>query len=443
MESLARTLTNERAAATLLADSLPGFRDGQWRIDTCRVEHCRRRISQRILHQGGGWIGVVWRLAVHDPATGQRGVQWLYGKAFTHGRGTEEYDQAVAEACARPNFGTPIEHLREPDVLVWALPNDPGLSALPAFLDSSALARHLPPELRPDRGVRVRAEVVRHEPEEHCTARFETLRDGHLLRFYGKCYAGERWRDAQTVLDALWQQANEDPAAFMVGRPLGCNNDLGALWQAEVSGTPLAQSLSGRRADEMLERLAAALLRLQRSGPRVGVACRAGDWLALARKWRKKLSLADDVLAAPADAVLRRLEAEAPADGEAVPVHGDFHVDQMLASQDRIALFDYDGFGLGSPAQDLADFVSQLLCRDDGLHWVPIAGALVARYRQRAGAAFDEGEFDWHLRLMLMRKAYSFFVRSRSHWPLRAHQALAVAGGSVAGLTRPPRRESS
>jgi aminoglycoside phosphotransferase (APT) family kinase protein len=60
------------------------------------------------------------------------------------------------------------------------------------------------------------------------------------------------------------------------------------------------------------------------------------------------------------DAVLERLQATAP--GEAprlVPVHGDFHCNQVLVDADRVAVIDFDLFGMGDPLHDLARFLSR------------------------------------------------------------------------------------
>ena len=41
---------------------------------------------------------------------------------------------------------------------------------------------------------------------------------------------------------------------------------------------------------------------------------------------------------------------------------------------------------------------------------------------------------DWHLRVLLLRKAYSFFVRHRPGWRLRTQRALALADLGLAAL---------
>ncbi|MCB1955978.1 MAG: phosphotransferase [Rhodocyclaceae bacterium] len=435
MTPLAPLLLDDERAASLLSGLVPGYREGVWQILSCRVAQTRRRVSRRLLNEGGLSLGVVWQLRVRDPDSGRVGEQWLYGRFFSGEQAPESFLDEAASACAMPRFGRPVEVLPEIGLVLWALPNDPRIRQLSAFLDPAALARHLPPELAPDAGTAVEASIVRHEPEEHCTARFDVRRDGQRQTFFGKCYADDRWRDARDALDTLWRQSVADARAFEVGRPMGASPHLGALWQMAVSGVPLADELLLPDGRWRVEALAAALVRLQDAGPLQGAADGPGEALELAAKWRKKLVLAAPELADAADPVVSLLGRTPQQRGRQVPVHGDFHVDQMLWTGERIALFDYDNFVIGSPMRDLADCISQMLCRDDDGDWTTVAWRLMDAYRRQAPQDFDEEALDWTLRLMLLRKAYSFLVRNREGWQARAERALLLA---LAGMTALP-----
>lgn len=435
MESHARPFLDDQQAAAALAQAVPGFGDGTWQILSARVAQSRRRISRRLLQDGGLWLGAVWQLQVRDLATGRCGEQWLYGRFYRGHEPAAQWQQEADRACAMPRFGRPVELLPEAGLVLWALPNDPVMSELGAFLDPAALAVHLPPALAPDAGTAVSATVVRHEPEEHCTARFRCLHKGQALAFYGKCYAGERWRDARDGLDALWHQSENDPQAFFVGRPLGASPRLGAVWQAEVEGAPLATELTLPEGRRLITRLAEALWRFQQAGPRQGPVLTQADAVETAAKWRKKLVLAEPALSDAADPVVSLLHRVPLRSSPEVPVHGDFHVDQMLWTGHRIALFDYDNLAMGSPVRDLADCISQLLCREDAGDWQTLSSQLLADFRAASGKGFDDEDFEWHLRLMLLRKAYSFMVRNRAGWRRRCERALLLA---LAGMNALP-----
>ncbi len=438
MERIARPFLDDAHAATTLSTTVPSYRDGTWQILSCRVAQSRRRISRRLLREGGLWLGVVWQLEVADCDSGRSGEQWLYGR-FYHGRQhLQHWRREAAAARAEPRFAAAVDCVPEAGLVLWALPNDPSMGQLATFLEPAALAGHLPSALGPGLAAGTSARIVRHEAEEHCTARFQTVRGGQPSAFYGKCYADQRWLGAHDGLDALWRQAAIDPQAFAVGRPLGSSAELGTVWQDEVRGTALATVLHGSGGGEVIVRLAEALHRFQADGPRQGRATSHSESIELAAKWRKKLLLAEPALAEATDPVLSLLRQAPSGQCREVPVHGDFHIDQMSWNGERIALFDYDNLALGSPMRDLADCISQLLCRADEGHWRAIAARLLLAYLAGCNSGFDDRDFEWHLRLMLMRKAYSFLVRSRRGWREQSRRALEMALAGVEALSPAP-----
>lgn len=78
----------------------------------------------------------------------------------------------------------------------------------------------------------------------------------------------------------------------------------------------------------------------------------------------------------------------------AVPVHGDYHVGQLLFSEPAAEpwLLDLDDCALGSPESDLGNFAAHLLTMDEfagatiaGADLVEVAGVFVPLYEQRSG----------------------------------------------------------
>jgi Ser/Thr protein kinase RdoA (MazF antagonist) len=108
----------------------------------------------------------------------------------------------------------------------------------------------------------------------------------------------------------------------------------------------------------------------------------------------------------------------------------------MLCADERVVLFDFDNFVRGSAALDVADFASQLLTDTD--FEVQRRTQLAARFIDHCMARFPHPpqwfELDWHLRALLLRKAYSFFVRHRAGWRERAGEAATMAARGVTQL---------
>lgn len=428
--------------APVLLRRLAGDLESDWLIEHCRVVQTRRRISRRTREDGAAWLGVCYELALRNARSGQLDSHWLYAKAYTQGRSAQAWQTAMPLVCVMPRLGEPVMHVAELDLVLWALPNDPAMAQLPAFLDPVAVAPHLPPGLvSRDPAAAAQAvsavRIVRYEPEEHCLARFVVCAADSEVAIFGKSYATDAWRDARDGLDALWRRGCEHPRAFVVGRPLGSSAALRVVWQAEVQGEPLAERMAGAEAEATLDTLAQALSHLH-AGTSIARAQQSlGETLEVARKWRKKLVQADASLAPALDAVLLQLEHRALPPRRLVTIHGDFHLDQMMWANGRIALFDYDNFGIDSAARDLGDFVSQLLCREGRqADWAALAARFVECYRACCDEALSDQELEWYLRLMLLRKAYSFFVRHREGWRQRALHAVLAAQAGLAVLPR-------
>jgi hypothetical protein len=377
-------------------------------VTACHVHQVRRRVSRRTESGESHWLEVCYQLAVTDPDSGRRSDAWLCG----HAGGDPRHDP-----------GVPFVRVDGLDLKLWQLPNDPTLAQLPAFLDPAAASERF--------GSAVNAvRVVRYEPGEHCTARF-TLGDGSAR--YGKLYAeAEVYARAAHAQRVLAHAGRASEVAFRVAEPLA-DDALHALYTAEQCGAPL----TSQRADAPLQQqlaLALAALRLTRIEPLPVLS--PEHWLGLATKWRKKMVMAGMADPARVDALLARLQA-APA-MRPVTVHGDFHADQMRIGDDgRLVLFDFDNMAIGSGCQDLADFVSQCHLthrrpRGDG-----VPRHLIDVVLHDTGA--DEGELDWYLRLLFLRKAYSFFVHHGAGARERIADALtaAEAGQAVADAQSP------
>jgi len=273
--------------------------------------------------------------------------------------------------------------------------------------------------------------------------RFALPLQGRARVVYGKTYADDRWSAMARRLAVLWPTGESDLGAFAIARPLGSSAALRAVWQEEARGIPLRDALTGPHAAVWMKRLTQALARLQGGSLMGDATLTRALLLERTRKQRNKLVRADAQLAPALDAALSVLERELPVSGAPVVLHGDFHVDQMLCADERITLFDFDNFATGSPAHDIADFVSQLLT-DAGFEAarrIDLARDFIDGCLAHAPRPTAAGELDWYLRLLLLRKAYSFFVRYRSGWRERVLAAAALAARGLEAV-RSPRLET-
>lgn len=425
---------------------LPGL--DAFQVRACAIRQSRRRVSRKTEEQGAPYLGVVYELELHEPRSGAGLTQWLYAKAYSRDASATAFTEANAAAQARPRAGPPLARLQELDALVWAMPNDPAMPQLPRFLDADCVRDELQRLLGGPGGHTAAAgsaaaQIVRYEPESHCMVRFELPLNGDARVVYGKTYADDRWSEVARRLAVLSANGESDRGAFAIARPLGGSAALRAVWQDEAHGVPLRDALNGPDGARWMRRLTGALARLQGSKLMGDANLTPALLLDRTRKQRKKLVRADAQLAPALDAALAVLERELPVGRAPVVLHGDFHVDQMLCSDERITLFDFDNFAVGSPAHDIADFASQLLTDTgfDAARRVELARDFIDGCLAHAPRSPAWGELDWYLRLLLLRKAYSFFVRYRSGWRERVLAAAALAARGLEAV-RPPRLEA-
>lgn len=432
--SLASLLTAPERMRGVFQRELEPFDAGRWEIQRCEVRQARRRISRRTESGDMPYLDVCYWLEVLDRETGHSADRWLYAKAYHGHASAQAYDRARAGAQEATPWGAPVAHLPSLDLVLWNLPNDPVMSHLGVFLDPQRVSWQLSatsgtPRARTE--VR-RVRITRLEPEEHCTARFELDRDGAWPSLYGKTYGDDRWRLAWRVMNFLHAQGEMDDHAFALPRPVAASEVLQAYWQEESPGLPLEQFMGDSGTVRAVGR---ALATLHRQGPRTDRRITPSDLLEQARKWRKKMAQAHAIEPITFDSLLAQLQVTVPPE-RAMPIHGDFHVRQMLRMPDgRIHLFDYDGFACGSPCFDVAHFISQWMTNG------ALAGAdprpaieFVQAWRQSWGTVLGDAELDWYLRLMFMRKAYSFFVHQGPDWVERADLAVAHAQLGLSGV---------
>jgi hypothetical protein len=421
--------TDSVAMRALLQAQLPGFAEGSLRIDALGVCGARRNTSRR---RNPRRMTVCYELSVSEPGRGRVGTQLLYAEVFR--------DAAEARACARqdgrhlttPPFGEPLVHLAGLNLLLWALPNDPGLPQLSTLLDPLRVARLLPVQ---GRGA-WQVELLRYEPRQRATLRY-TMAGGAAPRtVYAKTFRDERAAVIDARFTYFWQLAQADSAAPLVAQPLGHDAALRTLWQAPAQGTPLRGLLAGADGPRLMGRVARALERVHAAplAPLPGTAPRsAAHWMAEVHRRRNKLGRVD---AALGDRVQRAADAlGAQADRQALRpltlIHGDCHPEQVWVQGDRVVLFDFDEFCLGDPMEDLAEFVVKF--EQDGA-----APALVAAFTDAYAAAapqrFDRASLAWHLAIQSLLQASRAFIYQQPGWADTLARRLAACEARAAAL---------
>ena len=130
-----------------------------------------------------------------------------------------------------------------------------------------------------------------------------------------------------------------------------------------------------------------------------------------------------DTLGLRAQALLERLAREVPAALPLVPSHGDFNSRQLLASEDGLALVDFDGICRAPAALDLATYAAYVVLGDESAleRAERVLSALLAGYGARPPGV------RWYLATCILRRAARPFRYFEPEWPGRVGRMLAAA----------------
>ena len=231
-------------------------------------------------------------------------------------------------------------------LLARPFPHDPRLPGLATVMDGPG-----------------RRTVVRYRPGRRCTIRVEDDGGTRFVKVLKRRADGAAMhRDAVAIAAA----ARAGRLGFAVAAPDRFDPVTSALWQGALPGTPVKPRLLGSDGPALAELMGAALATLHASGVEPSGVAPPRAAFARARSAAADLTRRLPALQADADAVLARIEAvrDATAARPLRTVHGAPHAGQWLADGDRLALVDFDRFGLGDPESDIAVFTCEMAYED-------------------------------------------------------------------------------
>ena len=447
--------TDADAIRTLLQHQLPGFGGSGWRIESVAVSKVRRNTS---ISRNPCPMTLCYDLAVHDAATGRSGTQAYFAKVFRPGLAAAAYLAQDRGAFVAPAFGEPLVHLGAAGLVLWALPNDPVLTQLPALLDPQRAAGVLPWAalgIAQAQAAPVQVELLRYEPAQRATLRYTVAPagGGAARVVYAKTFRDERARDIHERFEHFAQRARHDADAPLVAEPLAHHAATRSVWQAPAFGTPLVAWLGGpggavgpggAGAVALLARVARALAQLH-AAPLVlsahALTRTAAHWVGESRRRARKVGRAAPHMVARVAAVANAIDAHAARQTARLPglIHGDFHPDQVWVHEGRPVLFDFDEFTLGDPMEDVAEFLVKLeQVAPSGALASAWADAFVAAYAACAPERFDRASLDWHLAVQSLLQASRAFVYQQPGWPRELERRLAASTLRAARLTPEP-----
>lgn len=420
---------------------LPALFDIKEEITDCQIAYSRCRSFLKPASWHKSFINICYRLEV----AGRDQPVILFGRSHLDGSSKKSYEQAQAVA-ASPTSAKEIRLLPEMDMVIWRFPEDPGLPQLPQLLDAQRASRFLPLQqldnIKPEQVNHVDIQVVRYRPEQRCILRYDITHgeeNAHTV-LYAKVFNDGKGEQIFSRIKHCYDMGTSLGAR--VARPLHYNASMRTVWQEALTGTPPAEYLANGNYREIMHMTGACLANLHAAKLSMNKTVSREGRLADAIKKSRKLVLTFPELSEILDRIAGHLKDQLPQLPAALEtvIHGDMHFGQILILPDgKLALFDFDEWSLGDPAQDLADLIvdSQVSHHEHDRAEVPVMQRqdmikrLLESYRLQGGKA-TSAAIDWHARIQFINKAYRAAIQQEPAWQRKVPELITLARQGIA-----------
>ena len=408
----------------VLSERLPLLFQEGGAITSCHVQHVRYSPKKKPENAS---LAACYHLRVRDGNAQRERLVILYCKAFRNGRSQKEIDTLAQQSAGiQAPHGLPY-HFRDLDLLVWVFPEDPAIPHLPDVSDPERVTEHFPYSSLP-KGLdgagdirSVEVEVVNYRPELRCTTRYD-LRWGMAdqsedLTIFGKTFRNGEGRDVYARSEYLWKRFSGVDEDVLFAQPLGYTSEVQTLWQLGVEGTPLCSVIEEANCDSYLRTIAKGLAMIHNSDLSGLPTWTLDKHLTEVDKKIEKLRRAAPSMVDELDLLTQLVHHDAPnpSDIQFRPMYWDFHVNQLLAHDGKIAFFDFDELAVGDPLQDLANFIVDLHFRDvSPFPAQRMAKSLYDSYRSQVKWDVPIDRVSWHATVQFINKAYRSYVQQ---WP--------------------------
>lgn len=408
-------------------------RAGRHQVEQCHVERVKYKAGQKCL--------INYVLQICDLQSHQRSEQRLSTRLFPQGESRARYHKALAEPLVAPQFGQPVMHLPELEMVLWSFPNDRKISGAASLMalppDHVAQLRQAVAEQLHAQIVEVGTpELVHYVPEHTCTARLQmTLQPREksaeqpcIATLFGKAYYSDEGAESWRLMRALWKSEPRRRGQLKIAQPIAYLPEERILWQHGLNGrTLLTFRLDGEEFATLLCEAAQTVAHLhstQLSCSRMG---QLAEWLETLTNMLPLLAASRPELHERAAALVDQLIAMSSglADAPTATLHGDLHlqnffVDVKCVVGERVSLIDLDNVSSGSPWRDLGSLFAGLYYRAivdgvDATHIAHLIDRFCSVYVQHSPWPLDRRAIVWYTATALLgERVYRTLTRVKS-----------------------------
>lgn len=423
MDNLTR-FADPSVMKTMLRERLPLLCPDGGTITSCRVQHVRYSPKKKPENAS---LAACYHLEIRDRDSQRERPVILYCKAFRGGRSQKEIDALAQSNADAPAFHSMPHHFLDLDLLVWVFPEDPAIPHLPEVSDPERVMAHFPYSALPNgldgpEDIRsVDAAVVNYRPELRCTTRYDlgwgTADWPQPLTIFGKTFRNGEGRDVYARSEHMWKRFTGVDEDVLFAHPLEYTSAVRTLWQLGVAGTQLCCVIGDDNCDSYLRTVAKGLAMVHNSDLAGLPTWSLDEHLTEVDKKIEKLRRAAPSLVDKLSLLAQRVHRDAPnfSDIPLRPMYWDFHVDQLLGQDGKVAFLDFDELVIGDPLQDIANFIVDLQFRDVSRFLARrMAKSLYDFYRSQVKWEVPIDRIRWHVTVQFINKAYRSYIQQ---WP--------------------------
>ena len=398
--------TDANKMKSVFEQYLPGFYRNSANIAELSIPHVWYKTYRKEVSKS--FITALYKLKITNG--GQNFEQMLYAKAFLQNRSQSEFRSHINAYLTAPKFGSAFSHIPKFDMVIWSFPNDPALPWLSEIVEPEKVKKHFPLSAEALEKISdVKIEVANYRPELRCATKYEIQAEHFSQTLFAKTFADESGAEIFVRMKMLSEESHAE--GFKIALPLAYNNALHTIWQEGLKGLPIIETINKFNAQSIIEKIGSGLAALHRSKISCPNKITIEDHLVELRKKTDKLIREFPSLQPQLETALRDLERDQPTQNSLQIIHGDFHINQLMLSDERIVLFDFDEFAMGDPLQDIANFIADLYAQNfDNAFITAISSAFIKAYQKQINWHISPHRLDWHLRVQLLTRAY------RSYW---------------------------
>ena len=392
------------------------FSGSRFQIQSCEI--------QRLKHKSGQNCMIAYRLGIVDTNTQEADEQIICARVYPPGETLSRFDRAFAQPLSQPQFGQPLMHLPELDMIAWVFPNDRKLVGLPKIMSQEFLAQEFfPAALAKHFGhdwqlAALTHKLVHYVPEHTCTVRAD-LRLRHVQNgaeqevvLFGKTYYNAEGEEAYRNMQRLWKSAARRRGELNMAQPFTFHPASNSLWQFGLSGKTLMEcEMTSETFLSLLPAAAKTVALLHRSA----LNCARSIQLDSVRKkliaMNHLLRNSRAVSQSLATGLIERLIdfSSHLSALPAAPLHGDLHLKNFFVTDGKVALIDMDNLCNGNPLQDAGSFIASLWYRGILTGVAParilkITETFTQTYKRGVPWYVSQNELDWYTAVALINE---------------------------------------